>query len=69
MSSQNKVTDRFDLEQGICKVWGITDDIRQNTADEKILAIVAYYDIMFNALWDQFEQMCRNGSFKQPEIL
>jgi len=69
MSSQNKLSDRFDLEQSICRVWAITDDIHNNTEDEKILAIVAYYDIMFNTLWDQFEEMCRNGSFKQPEIL
>ena len=59
--------DRFDFEQQLLDVWGITDDLdvvveavleRDITKDQIaniLLGMKELYEIKFNKLWDQFE--------------
>lgn len=63
--------DRFDLEQNIMKCWNVTDDIYllyenvmdrapEMTTDEianALLGMHQLYEMKFNKLWDNFEQL------------
>ena len=66
------MSDRFDFEQQILKCWNVTDDLREVseyflnhhdsnfTKDRVSNTLIGYaemYDIKFNKLWDQFEDV------------
>ena len=70
------MADRFDLEQGIMKCWNITDDIdmlcesvlenemSQDDISNVLIGLKALYDIKFDKLFRQFEELVRQGAFK-----
>ena len=70
------MTDRFDLEQGIMKCWNITDDIdllcegvlenemSQDDISNVLIGLKALYDIKFDRLFRQFEELLAQGDIK-----
>ena len=70
------MTDRFDLEQSIMKCWNITDDIdllcegvlenemSQDDISNVLIGLKALYDIKFDKLFRQFEELVRQGALK-----
>ena len=70
------MTDRFDLEQGIMKCWNITDDIdmlyesilenemSQDDISNVLFGLKALYDIKFDRLFRQFEELLAQGDIK-----
>lgn len=67
--------DRFDFEQQIMDCWNVTKDIdtlrkqlldmedgmSQDDIDNYLLGLKTIYDVKFNQLFDQFEQLIRTG--------
>lgn len=63
------MADRFDLEQNIMKCWNVTDDIhllfenvmeKDLTKDDianALLGMRQLYEMKFEKLWDNFEQL------------
>lgn len=70
------MTDRFDLEQGIMKCWNITDDIdmlcesvlesemSKDDISNVLIGLKALYDIKFDKLFRQFEELLAQGDIK-----
>lgn len=57
------MTDRFDLEQGIVRAWGIVDDLKEAKDMEQVRAIAEYYSIRFDHLWETFEAVVAHYNF------
>lgn len=63
--------DRFDMEQQVMTCWSICEDLetlcegvleRDMSADQisnVLLGLQGLYQLKFEKLWDQFEQMCK----------
>jgi hypothetical protein len=71
------MTDRFDLESQIMSCWQVTTDLSdvaeaildgpEMTQDEIANALIGMqklYDIKFNKLYQQFEQLVQDGKFQ-----
>jgi len=71
------MTDRFDLESQIMSCWQVTTDLSdvaeaildgpEMTQDEIANALIGMqklYDIKFNKLYQQFEQLVNDGKIK-----
>jgi hypothetical protein len=57
------MSDRFDFEQQILKCWNIIDDLKEANEElgsEQIGAIATLYEVKFNKLWEQFEDVVMN---------
>ena len=66
-------TNRFDLEQSIMKCWNVTDDVdlvyraimdedmSTDSVANILLGIKTIYDLRFNELFAQFENMIEEG--------
>jgi hypothetical protein len=64
-------SDRFDFEQQIVKCWSVVDDLKEldeglfeewlefnkDNVSNHILGLANSYDIKFNKLWNQFEDV------------
>ena len=57
---------RFDLEQEILDCWKITDDIklfaRKNATKKDFDALILYYNMKFDKLWETFESKIADRS-------
>lgn len=54
------MADRFDFEQQILKCWNVIDDLKEaneELSSEQIGAIATLYEVKFNKLWEQFEDV------------
>ena len=70
------MADRFDLEQSIMKCWNITDDIdmlcesilenemSQDDISNVLFGLKALYDVKFDRLFRQFEELLAQGDIK-----
>ena len=61
------MSDRFEFEQKLIKFSGIIEDLREvanSKYDQRVMTIADYYDYQFEALWDMFESMVKDGSIK-----
>ena len=61
------MTDRFEFEQRLIKFSNIIQDLREvanSKYDQRVMTIADYYDYQFEALWDMFESMVKDGSIK-----
>ena len=70
------MADRFDLEQSIMKCWNITDDIdmlcesilenemSQDDISNVLIGLKALYDVKFDRLFRQFEELLAQGDIK-----
>jgi hypothetical protein len=71
------MTDRFDLESQIMSCWQVTTDLSdvaeaildgpEMTQDDIANALIGMqklYDIKFNKLYQQFEQLVQDGKIK-----
>lgn len=58
---ENKVRDRFDLEQEILECWKVTTDINmfieQGSNINEFKTLADYYEKKFDRLWNTFENM------------
>jgi hypothetical protein len=53
-------SDRFDFEQQILKCWNVIEDLKEINEElnsEQIGAITILYEIKFQKLWEQFENV------------
>ena len=61
------MSDRFEFEQRLIKFSNIIQDLREvanSKYDQRVMTIADYYDYQFEALWDMFESMVKDGSIK-----
>lgn len=59
---QNKLRDRFDLEQDILECWKVTEDIKLFTEQGADISVLSqYYEQKFQRLWNTFEQLSQEG--------
>lgn len=53
-------SDRFDFEQQILKCWNVIEDLKEVNEElnsEQIGAITILYEVKFQKLWEQFEDV------------
>jgi hypothetical protein len=56
-------SDRFDFEQQILKCWNVIEDLKEINEElnsEQIGAITILYEVKFQKLWEQFEDVMMN---------
>jgi hypothetical protein len=56
-------SDRFEFEQQILKCWNVIEDLKEINEElnsEQIGAITILYEVKFQKLWEQFEDVVMN---------
>ena len=64
------MSDKYDIEQQISKVWGILEDLQPYAdVDPEVRSIVGYYSIQFNRLEEIVNEVLFPGSIQLQETL
>lgn len=64
------MTDRFDLEQKVMKMFDVVEDIRivnEFVGDERFEALATIWELKIEDMWQTFEQFVKTEAVKKLE--